>query len=157
MNSLKLDAGILIKDQGLVLACSDLARSLVLDPIGKDLYEMLERAMLEAAIPGGKEGRTGEDVYWSGMAPLLRKEKVLRAWGLLPPNGSLKKDYNRDIGHTFGKQESTTLFFKKGEKGQTVKTGMVSAIEYQWPYKGYALGVEDMFVVGPHHGINITR
>jgi len=157
MNSLKLDAGILIKDQGLVLACSDLARSLVLDPIGKDLYEMLERAMLEAAIPGGKEGRTGEDVYWSGMAPLLRKEKVLRAWGLLPSNGSLKKDYNRDIGHTFGKQESTTLFFKKGEKGQTVKTGMVSAIEYQWPYKGYALGVEDMFVVGPHHGINITR
>jgi Xaa-Pro aminopeptidase len=91
------------------------------------------------------------------MEPLLRKEKTLRAWKLLPPNGSLKKDYNRDIGHTFGKQESTTLFFKKGEKGQTLKTGMVSAIEYQWPYKGYALGVEDMFVVGPQHGINITR
>jgi len=157
INSLKLDAGILVKDQGLILACSDLARSIVMDPTGAKLYGLLERTMLEAAIPGGKEGCTGEDVYWGGMKPLLREEKTLRGWKLLPPDGFLKKDYNRDIGHTFGKQESTTLFFKKGEKGQTLKTGMVSAIEYQWPYKGYALGVEDMFVVGPQHGINITR
>jgi len=46
---------------------------------------------------------------------------------------------------------------RKGEQGQVLKEGMVSAIEYQWPYKGYALGVEDMFVVGPEYGINITR
>jgi hypothetical protein len=157
MNSLKLDAGILVKDQGLILACSDLARSIVMDPTGANLYALLERSMLEAAIPGGKEGCTGEDVYWAGMSPLLREEKTVRGWKLLPPAGLLKKDYNRDIGHTFGKQESTTLFFKKGEKGQRLKSGMVSAIEYQWPYKGYALGVEDMFVVGPRHGINITR
>jgi hypothetical protein len=45
----------------------------------------------------------------------------------------------------------------KGEKGQTLKSGMMSAIEYQWPYKGYALVVEDMFMVVPQHGINITR
>lgn len=56
-----------------------------------------------------------------------------------------------------GKQESTTLFFRKGETGQALKEGMVSAIEYQWPYQGYALGIEDMFVVGPHYGINISR
>lgn len=157
MNSLKLDAGILVKDDGLVLACSDLARSIVVDKKGMDLYLLLERAMLEGAIPGGKEGQTGEGVYWAGMGPLLKEEKTLRAWKLIPPAGLLKKHYNRDIGHTFGKQESTTLFFKKGEKGQTLKTGMVSAIEYQWPYRGYALGIEDMFVVGPQYGINITR
>jgi hypothetical protein len=157
MNSLKLDAGILVKDDGLVLACSDLARSIVADKRGMDLYLLLEKAMLEGAIPGGREGRTGEGVYWAGLDLLLKKEKTLRDWKLIPPAGSMKKDYNRDIGHTFGKQESTTLFFKKGEKGQTLKPGMVSAIEYQWPYKGYALGVEDMFVVGPQYGINITR
>jgi len=157
MNSLKLDAGILAKDRGLVLACSDLARSIVMDKKGMDLYRLLEKAMLERAIPGGREGQTGEGVYREGLDMLLGKEKVLRDWKFIPPAGSLKRDYNRDIGHTFGKQESTTLFFKKGEKGQTLKQGMVSAIEYQWPYKGYALGVEDMFVVGPKHGINITR
>ena len=157
MNSLKLDAGILAKDRGLVLACSDLARSIVMDKKGMDLYRLLEKAMLERAIPGGKEGQTGEGVYWEGLDLLLGQEKVLHDWKFIPPGGSLKRDYNRDIGHTFGKQESTTLFFKKGEKGQILKQGMVSAIEYQWPYKGYALGIEDMFVVGPRHGINITR
>jgi len=157
MNSLKLDAGILVKDRGLVLACSDLARSLTTNAQGEDLYRLLEKAMLEAAIPGGKEGATGEDVYWAGMQPLIQAEKTLRAWNLIPKNGDLKQHYNRDIGHTFGKQESTTLFFKKGENQMRLRSGMVSAIEYQWPYKGYALGIEDMFVVGPHHGINITR
>ena len=157
MNSLKLDAGIVVKDRGLILACSDLARSITMDPRGEDLYRLLEKAMLEGAIPGGKDGRTGEQVYWAGLAPLLGEERKLRAWKLIPPGGSLKRDYNRDIGHTFGKQESTTLFFKKGESSQALREGMVSAIEYQWPYQGYALGVEDMFVVGPDHGINITR
>lgn len=157
MKSLKLDAGILVKDQGLVLACSDLARSIVMDKKGMDLYLLLERAMLEGAIPGGREGRTGEGVYWAGMELLIQNEKKLRDWKLLPSAGLLKRNYNRDIGHTFGKQESTTLFFRKGEKGQVLKEGMVSAIEYQWPYHGYALGIEDMFVVGREHGINITR
>jgi Xaa-Pro aminopeptidase len=157
MNSLKLDAGIVVKDRGLILACSDLARSITTDGKGEDLYRLLEKAMLEGAIPGGKDGRTGEQVYWAGLAPLLGEERKLRAWKLIPPGGSLKRDYNRDIGHTFGKQESTTLFFKKGESSQALREGMVSAIEYQWPYQGYALGVEDMFVVGPDHGINITR
>jgi Xaa-Pro aminopeptidase len=157
MKTLKLDAGILLKDRGLVLACSDLARSIVMDKRGKDLYALLEKAMLEGAIPGGRQGQTGEEVYWAGMRPLLREEKNLRGWKLLPSAGFLRKHYDRDIGHTFGKQESTTLFFKKGEREQTLKPGMVSAIEYQWPYRGYALGIEDMFVVGPRYGINITR
>lgn len=157
MKTLKLDAGILLKDRGLILACSDLARSLAMDKKGKDLYALLEKAMLEGAIPGGRQGHTGEEVYWAGMRPLLREEKNLRGWKLLPSAGFLKKHYDRDIGHTFGKQESTTLFFKKGEREQTLRQGMVSAIEYQWPYRGYALGIEDMFVVGPRYGINITR
>ncbi len=157
INSLKLDAGILLKDRGYILACCDLARSIVMDRTAKAFYDLLERAVLEAAIPAGKEGAMGEDVYWAGMRPLLREEKTLRGWKLLPPNGFLEKDHNRDIGHTFGKQESTTFLFKKGSKEQTLKSGMVAAIEYQWPYKGYAFGVEDMFVVGPQHGINITR
>jgi Xaa-Pro aminopeptidase len=157
MKSLKLDAGIVVKDRGLILACSDLARSITTDKKGEDLYRLMEKAMLEGAIPGGRQGRTGEDVYWAGMRPLLKEERRLRAWKLLPRGGSLKRDYNRDIGHTFGKQESTTLFFKKGENVQKLKEGMVSAIEYQWPYQGYALGIEDMFVVGPKYGINITR
>lgn len=157
MNSLKLDAGILVKDRGLVLACSDLARSITTNALGEKLYRLLEKAMLEGAIPGGKEGLTGEEVYWAGLQPLIKAEKQLRAWDILPKMGSMKKHYNRDIGHTFGKQESTTLFFKKGEKQMRLRSGMVSAIEYQWPYKGYALGIEDMFVVGPRYGINITR
>jgi len=157
MKTLKLDAGILVKDRGLILACSDLARSLAMDKRGKSLYALLEKAMLEGAIPGGRKGHTGEEVYWAGIRPLLREEKKLRGWKFLPSAGFLKKHYDRDIGHTFGKQESTTLFFKKGEREQTLRPGMVSAIEYQWPYRGYALGIEDMFVVGPRYGINITR
>ncbi len=157
IRSLKLDAGILVKDQGLILACSDLARSLAMEPTGKDLYDLLEKAMVEGAIPAGREGRTGEEVYWAGMKLLLREEKTLRGRKLLPSNGFLEKDYNRDIGHALGKQDTPILFFQKGEKGQRLKLGMVSSIEFHWPYKGYGFGVEDMFVAGPQKGINITR
>lgn len=157
MKSLKLDAGVLVEKDGLILACSDLARSLVVDRKGKALYALLEGTMLDEAIPAGREGRTGEEVYWAGIRPLFREEKRLIQDGLLPAGASMKKHYDRDIGHTFGKQESTTLFFRKGESRQVLRAGMVSAIEYQWPYRGYALGIEDMFVVGPRRGINITR
>ena len=37
MKTLKLDAGILVKDRGLILACSDLARSIAIDLRGKNL------------------------------------------------------------------------------------------------------------------------
>ena len=49
----------------------------------------------------------------------------------------------------------TRVSKNQGENQQVLKQGIVSAIEYQGPHQGYALGIEDMFVVGPKYGTNI--
>jgi hypothetical protein len=46
----------------------------------------------------------------------------------------------------------TRVSKNQGENQQVLKQGIVSAIEYQWSHQGYALGIEDMFVVGPKYG-----
>lgn len=39
----------------------------------------------------------------------------------------------------------TRVSKNQGENQQVLKEGMVSAIEYQWPYRGYALGIEEVY------------
>ncbi len=157
MNSLKIDGGILIFQSGILRACSDMARSLVLTKEGKEVYNLTERSMIEGAIPAAKQGNTGSDVYWAGVSPLVKMEEKIKEWGMLPPDASIKDAYNRNIGHIMAKQESVTLLLVKEERSQRLQSGMVGAVEYQWPYKKHALGIEDMYLVTDKKGINISR
>lgn len=157
MNSLKIDGGTLIFQNDILRGCSDMARTLVLTKEGKELYDLLERSMIENAIPAAKQGNTGSDVYWAGVSLLVEMEGRIKEWGMLPPEASIKDGYNRNIGHIMAKQESVTLILVKEEKSQRLQSGMVGAVEYQWSYKKHALGVEDMFLVTQEKGVNIAR
>jgi len=59
----------------------------------KDLYAPVERAMLEGAISGGREGRTGEELYCAGMRPLLQEEKNLRGGGYVRSWPEIRDQY----------------------------------------------------------------
>ena len=157
MNSLKIDAGILIFHNGILRACSDMARSLVLTKEGKDVYDLTEKLMVECAIPAAIHGHTGSDVYWAGVLPLVKMENTLKEWGMLPPGASIRDSYNRDIGHIMAKQEPVTLGLVKAETNLKLQSGMIGAVEYQWPYKNHALGIEDHYLVTEKKGINISR
>lgn len=155
--SLKVDSGVMVLDaNGLQRGASDLCRTLTPGRVAGEFYQFIDRIMVEKAIPSALPGRTGEDVYWAGCRDLLAREKEWVEKGLLPDGYNLAQNYNRNIGHSMGKQEPSTLGFEKGSK-DLVQEGMVCCVEYQWPYYPYAIGVEDMFVVTGTGTVNITR
>lgn len=155
--SLKIDTGVLATDaRGLVRAASDLCRTLALSSAARELYEAMTETMLTKAIPAILPGRTGEMVYWDGVKDLLDREKDWVGMGLLPEGYGLAGNYNRNIGHSMGKQEPSTLGFEKGDE-HLVQEGMVCCLEYQWPYYPYAIGIEDMVVITARGPVNITR
>ena len=156
MNSFKIDVGIELFHNGILHACSDIARTLVLTEEGKRFYDLLERNLLDHVIPAAKHGNTGADVYWAGISQLAKMEEEIKAWGMLPPGASLSNDYNRNIGHLLAKQNAVTLSFTK-EETRRLQSGMVGSAEYVWAYRNHSLLVEDMYLVTDEKGINISR
>lgn len=155
--SLKIDSGVTVTDgRGLLRAASDLCRMLTLGQTAREFYSFIDQVMLTRAIPAVQPGRTGEQVYWEGVRDLVDREKEWVEMGLLPESYNLAGNYNRNIGHSMGKQEPAALGFEKGNS-LTVREGMVCCLEYQWPYYPYAIGVEDMVVVTAKGPVNITR
>lgn len=153
--SLKIDAGVSVFDSYDILrACSDLARTLVFTEEGQELYGILKKVS-EVALDNIKPGQMGEDIYWSGINELSKKEASIKKLGLIPNNFSLKKNFNRNLGHILGKQEAVTLTFDKSNK-TVLSVDMIGCVEYQWPYKEYAIGYEDMFLVTGDGALNIT-
>lgn len=156
MNTLKLDSGIHLFRDDILFSGTDLCRMLLLDDKGKQVYEMLSENIRKDVIPNIKDGMTGEDVYWLGAKPLSEKAQWLKDIDMLAKDFDLKNNYARDIGHTQEKEESTTIRVEKGSKAKWENL-MLGCIEYQWPYKFYAIGIEDIFFLTPEKSINITH
>lgn len=156
MNSFKIDVGIEIFHNGILYACSDVARTLVLTEEVKQFYNLLERNLLEHVIPSIKHGDTGADVYWAGVSQLVKMEEKIREWGMLPPGASLKDAFNRNTGHLLAKQNAVTLSFTKQETNK-LQSGMIGSAEYVWTYRKHSLLVEDMYLVTDRKGLNISR
>ncbi len=156
MNSFKIDVGIEIFHNGILYACSDVARTLVLTEEVKQFYNLLERNLLEHVIPSIKHGDTGADVYWAGVSQLVKMEEKIREWGMLPSGASLKDAFNRNTGHLLAKQNAVTLSFTKQETNK-LQSGMIGSAEYVWTYRKHSLLVEDMYLVTDRKGLNISR
>ena len=155
MTTLKLDSGVTLYRNGMRMSTSDLARMITLPEEVSWLCSVLANSMREDVIRDIKVGMTGEEVYWLGLARLRVFEDEMKARGVLAPEFSLMRDYNRNIGHTMDKEESTAIVAKKGDN-RKFEALMVGCIEYQWPYKTMAIAVEDMFFITPDRTINIT-
>jgi len=156
MSSFKIDVGIELFHNGILHACSDIARTLVLTEEGKQFYNLLERNLLEHVIPAVKHGNTGADVYWAGISQLAKMEEKIKEWGMMPADVSLSDAFNRNIGHVLAKQNAVTLSFTK-EETRKLQSGMVGSAEYVWAYRKHSLLVEDMYLVTDEKGINISR
>jgi Xaa-Pro aminopeptidase len=159
LTSLKIDAGLEIYDDtGFHRATSDVTRSVVGSARAREAYDLFERALVDGAIPACRPGATGADVFAAGIGQLEPHRAALGAAGLCPPAGAggLHELVGRDIGHLLGKQEPATTVFEKGN-GFQLEPGMVAAAEFQWPYRQWCLGVEDVFLVTDGEPINLTR
>ncbi len=155
MKTLKLDAGVAVYRNGMRMSASDLCRMLTLTEEGDWLYALLGENMRNDVIKKIIAGMSGEDVFHLGLKPLCAFENDIKTKGLLDPAFSLENDYNRNIGHTIDKEESSAIVAQKGDL-RKFESMMVGCIEYQWPYKDYAFGVEDMFFIAPEGTVNIT-
>lgn len=154
VNTLKIDAGCLLLDPaGMLLGCSDIARTLCFSEAGRELYELFRRGIRNTAIPGCTAGAAGREIHTSAVG-VLQSDRGLTANRLYPGLPSVAA-YNRDTGHLLGHNNLTHLKFTHGETA-TLREGMIACCEYQWPIANHSIAYEDTCLVTPNGGINLT-
>lgn len=155
-NTLKVDAGcLLFDDEGVLLGCSDIARTLNFSDDGDRLYALLKNGVRNVLVPACAAGITGDAVHAAGVAALWNGS-------LSPTLNSLFVDllgpacaYDRDVGHLLGKNNLAHLRLVRGEQ-QHLREGMIACCEYQWPLSGHAIAYEDTCLVTSTGGLNLT-
>jgi Xaa-Pro aminopeptidase len=155
-NMLKLDTGCLLFDpQGVLLGCSDIARTLALSAAGRELYALFQRGVRDTLIPACKVGARGDAIHGAGVEAI---------WGSAskPVDNPLFVDlpdpvagYDRDVGHLLGKNNLAHLTFTSRTR-DSLSEGMIACCEYQWPIAGHAIAYEDTCLVTPSGGLNLT-
>ncbi len=156
IESLKIDAGVFaIDNQGLIRACSDIARTLVLTNEGEEIYSFMKKVVL-GLMHTMKVGDSGEDIYWRGIQKLAVQESRIKNLNMMPADFSLMEAYDRDIGHLLERQESWTFGLCKGNRNK-LRKGMIGCVEFHWPFKKYGITAEDTFVLTEEGGIPISR
>lgn len=157
-SSLKIDGGLELYDsRGMFLGVSDITRSAVGTPEAREFYDLLDRALVEGALAACRPGVKGSDVFAAGMAYLEPHRQAIVEGGFMPASDAPMGDlFRRNIGHLIGKQEPATVEFRAADDG-SLEAGMVAAAEFQWPYAGYCIGTEDVFLVTEDGPLNLTR
>lgn len=156
MNTLKIDAGCLLFDaNGILLGCSDIARTLAIPEEATELYQIFERGVRQTLIPGAAAGRTGNEVYAEGVEAVWGRRGDLEGNSLFVDLVDPAREYDRDVGHLLGKNNLAHLRLVRGEE-QKLAEGMIACCEYQWPLRGHAIAYEDTCLVTKDGGLNIT-
>jgi Xaa-Pro aminopeptidase len=154
--SLKADAGLFAYDDGLFHACSDIARTLTTTGPASEVFDAMEKVMLEQTIPGILPGMTGAEIHEMGTNQMGGSEPVFRMHGFMPDGFHWRTGYKRDIGHVLERQESNTFGFKPGVT-RPVHAGMVGCVEFHCAYDGHGMTCEDTFVIDEGGAIVISR
>jgi len=155
-NTLKIDAGCLLFDaDGILLGCSDIARTLALSEAGTELYDVFQRAVRHTLIPGLVAGRTGDAIHGDGTRAVWSQRDRLVHNPLFVELRDPPRDYDRDVGHLLGKNNLAHLRLVHADE-QRLKEGEIACCEYQWPLQGHAIAYEDTCLVTPDGGLNIT-
>lgn len=156
INSLKLDSGIFVFDDGLYHASSDIARTVTTTPEADEIFDLMETVLLEETVPGIKPGMTGEEIHRMGVDQIGAHGEAFLRTGYMPNTFSWRKDYPRDIGHSMERQETCSYHFVPGNKTK-IKPGMVGCIEFHCAYNGHGMSAEDTFVMDDEGAIVISR
>ncbi|GAA0996806.1 hypothetical protein GCM10009555_093260 [Acrocarpospora macrocephala] len=146
--SVKLDAGLKVGVNGVVLGTSDMARSLVTTPQGREAYEFFLKVVREDIIGTLTVGRNCEQVHHDAVAAIMRNRARLIELDLLSDDVDFPAEYGkRNVGHLMGKQESFGIEFKRGHD-IALPARSLGAAEIQWSYGRYSIGAEDMWYLG---------
>ena len=152
----QLDAGVKVVIDGVVVATSDMARSVLRTPEGREAYEMLTRAVREAIIPQLRPGVVCEDVHAQTLEHLATIRPRMREIGLLGDEVDFDAEYRkRNVGHLMGKQESFANELRPGYRF-VLREGSYGAAEIPWRYDRHAIGVEDLWYIGAERTYNLT-
>lgn len=153
---IQLDAGVKITVDGVVVATSDMARSLLLTPEGKEAYDLLTQIMREDIVGQLRPGVVCSDVHAHTMTALTSNRTRLEELGLLSPEVDFVKEYKkRNVGHLMGKQESFANELRPGYD-HILHVGSLGAAEIPWRFNGYAIGTEDMWYIAEEKTFLLT-
>lgn len=153
---IQLDAGVKVTVGGVVLATSDMARSLLLTPEGKEAYDLLTRIMREDIIGGLKPGVVCSDVHATTMVALTANRQRLEELGMLAEGIDFLSEYKkRNVGHLMGKQESFANELRPGYD-HVLHVGSMGAAEIPWRFGDHAIGTEDMWFIGRDKTFTLT-
>ncbi len=156
INSLKLDSGIFVFDDGLFHASSDIARTVTTTAAADEVVDLMEKVLVEQTIPGIKPGMTGEEIHKMGVNQMGAYADVFFKHGYMPSSFSWRHGYPRDIGHSMERQETTHFHFRPGVTLKML-AGMVGCIEYHCAYDNHSIAAEDSFVLDDQGAIIISR
>ncbi|MBB5749505.1 M24 family metallopeptidase [Micrococcus sp. TA1] len=152
----QLDAGVKVTVDGVTLATSDMARSVLRSENGKEAYELLTTAVREGIIDSLRPGMVCEDVHANTLKYLEDVRPRMIEIGLLGHEVDFNAEYSkRNVGHLMGKQESFANELRPGYT-HVLTAGSYGAAEIPWRYGDHAIGTEDLWYIGESRTYNLT-
>ena len=152
----QLDAGVRIVIDGVTVATSDMARSVLRTPEGRQAYEILTRAVREGILPQLRPGVVCEDVHAGTLDYLASVRPRMIELGMLGADTDFDTEYRkRNVGHLMGKQESFANELRPGYRF-VLREGSYGAAEIPWRYGRHAIGTEDLWFIGAERTYNLT-
>ncbi|WP_063060926.1 M24 family metallopeptidase [Nocardia sienata] len=145
---IQLDAGVRVVIDGVVVATSDMARSLPRTPAAKEAYAFFFDVVREGIIGQLKPGVICEDVHEGTLNYLAPHLDRMVEIGMLGTEVDFNTEYRkRNVGHLMGKQESFANELRPGYK-HVLDIGSYGAAEIPWRYENAAIGTEDLWYIG---------
>jgi len=144
----QLDAGVQVSMNGVVLATSDMARSMPLTEEGERAYTILTNIVRGKIITSIRPGTVCEQVHATAMQALSEVRLELESAGVMASDVDFVSEYRkRNVGHLMGKQESFVTQFRPGDS-HVLSVGAIGAAELPWRFGEYSLAAEDMWFIG---------
>lgn len=145
---IQLDAGVSVKIDGVIVATSDMARSLPRTESAIEAYEFFFDVVREGIIGQLKPGVICEDVHEGTLDYLAPHLDRMIEIGMLGADTPFNEIYRgRNVGHLMGKQESFANELRPGYK-HVLEVGSFGAAEIPWRYDNAAIGTEDLWYIG---------
>jgi Metallopeptidase family M24 len=155
--TLKIDAGcLMMAPDGMMLGCSDIARTLCFEEAGQELFETFQEVTRTRLVPACAAGTFGHDIHALAVKEMSGAKARLSSNPLYFDIGRSPTSYERDVGHLLGRNNLAHLKFTRQENGSLME-GMIACCEYQWPGPGYAIAYEDTCLVSGRTGLNLTE
>lgn len=152
----ELDCGVKVTIDGVVLATSDMGRSLPLTPGASQAYDTLNRVIREQIIPSIRPGVRMSEVHAEAMESLTAARGELEEAGLLAEGTDFVSWYNkRNVGHLMGKQESFANELRPGYE-HVLRVGDYGAAETPWRFGRIGISAEELWFIGRDRTFTLT-